>query len=154
MRARDEIRQDGHQIAGTVRHAATLDLKPCDTTVNRLPLVYKTRRRPPSRGGNPRTTTRSSTLTQDIGICLFINSQGLGGFSSSPALLVAPLYEHHGALQYNATSAPLLDVRPTTGTRINLVSHCCLAPTIERPISAHLVVSVRTTFRTDSWRAR
>jgi hypothetical protein len=74
-----------------------------------------------------------------------INSQGLGGFPSSPALLVAPLYEHHGALQYSTTSAHLLDVWPTAETRINLVSHCCLALTIERPISAHLLLSASTT---------
>jgi hypothetical protein len=80
-----------------------------------------------------------------------ITSQGLG-FSSSPASLVAPLYEHHNALQYSATSAHLLDVWPTTGTKINLVSHCCLAPVIERPISVHLLVSVGTTFRTDKQR--
>jgi hypothetical protein len=81
-----------------------------------------------------------------------MNSQGLGGFSSSPTLLVAPLYEHHDSLQYNATSAHLLDVRPTARTRINLVSHCGLAPVIERPISAHLLVSVGTTFCTDTMR--
>jgi hypothetical protein len=51
-----------------------------------------------------------------------INPQRLGGSSSSPASFVAPLYEHHGALQYNTTSAPLLGVWPTTGTRINPVS--------------------------------
>jgi hypothetical protein len=30
------------------------------------------------------------------------------------------------------------------------VSSCCLAPAIKRPISVHLLVSVGTTFRTDS----
>jgi hypothetical protein len=53
-----------------------------------------------------------------------------------------PDNEHHDALQYSATSASVLDVRPTARTRINLVSYCCLAPVIERPISAHLLVSV------------
>jgi hypothetical protein len=60
-----------------------------------------------------------------------INPQGPGGFSSSPALLVAPLCKHHGAPQYNATSSPLLDVRPAVATRINPVSLYCLAPAIE-----------------------
>jgi hypothetical protein len=40
---------------------------------------------------------------------------------------IAPLYEQDGALQYSATSAPLLDVRPTVGTRINLVSPLLLS---------------------------
>jgi hypothetical protein len=46
--ARDEIPQDSHQITSTARHAATPHLKPCGTVVNRLPLVYKRRGRPPS----------------------------------------------------------------------------------------------------------
>jgi hypothetical protein len=110
MHATAEIRQDGHQITRTVRHAATPHLKPCGTTLNHLPLVYKRRRRPPSRGDDPHTTDRTLSLT----ILAFASSnpQGLGGFSSSPAFLVAPLYKHHGALQYNAMSAPLLDVCP------------------------------------------
>jgi hypothetical protein len=41
-----------------------------------------------------------------------IKPQGSGGSSSSPTLLVAPLYRHHGATQYSATSTHLLDVRP------------------------------------------
>jgi hypothetical protein len=133
-----------------MRHAATLHLKPCDTTVNRLPLVYKKRGRPLAAGTTDSTTTRSPALTQDIGICLN-QLAGLGGFSSSPALFVSPLYEHHSILQYSTTSAPLLDVRSTARTRINLVSHCFLAPAIERPISAHLLVSVGTTFRTNTY---
>jgi hypothetical protein len=57
------------------------------------------------------TTTRSPPsprywhLPQSI-------SLGLGGQASSPTSLVAPLYEHHGAKQYSASSTPLLDVRP------------------------------------------
>jgi hypothetical protein len=43
----------------------------------------------------------------------------------------SPLCKHNGATQYNASSAPLLDVRPTAGTRIKTVSLCCLAPAIE-----------------------
>jgi hypothetical protein len=46
MPARDEIRWDDHIITSTVRHAATQHLKFRNTTVNRLPLVYKRRRRP------------------------------------------------------------------------------------------------------------
>jgi hypothetical protein len=103
------------------------------------------------RGSGPREVHTTLTLPPSPKILAFasIKPQGLGGFSSSPALLVAPIYEHHGALQYSATGAPLLGVWPTAGTRINLVSHCCLASAIERPISVHLLVSVGTTFRTD-----
>jgi hypothetical protein len=72
--ARAEIHQDSHQITRTVRHAATPHLKPCGTIVDRLPLVYKRRRRPSSRGGGDEgtkdTITCSSTLNQDIGIHL------------------------------------------------------------------------------------
>jgi hypothetical protein len=52
-----------------------------------------------------------------------INPQGPRGYSSSLALLVAPLCKHHGAPQYSTPSAPLLDVRPMAGTRIN-PCHC------------------------------
>jgi hypothetical protein len=84
------------------------------------------------RTDDSRTSARS--LPPTVLAFASISSQRLGGFSSSPASLVAPLYEHHGALQYSATSAHLLDVRPSAGTKINLVSQCCLASAIERPI--------------------
>jgi hypothetical protein len=146
MRAGTEIHQDGHQIASTVRHTATLHLRPCSTTVT----VSLGRRRPPNRVGRTNTQPLAHLHSLTILALASITSQGLGGFPSSPASPVAPLYEHHGALQYSAMSAHLLGVRPATGTRINLVSHCCLAPAIERPISGHLLVIVRTTFRTDT----
>jgi hypothetical protein len=151
--ARAEIHQDGHQITSTVCHAATLHLNPCSTTINCLPLVYKRRRRPLAAGTTDSTTTCSSALTPDIGICLN-QLAGTWRLLLLSRLACSPLYEHHGALQYSAMSAPLLDVRPTAGTRINLMSHCCLALAIKRPISAHLLVTVGTTFRADSWRAR
>jgi hypothetical protein len=133
-----------------MRHAAALHLKSSGATVNRLPLVYKTRRRPPSRGETTTTNThRSPTRTHDIDICLN-QPAGTWRLFLLSRLACSPLYKHNGALQYSTTSAPLLDVRPTVGTRINLVSQCCLAPAIERPISAHLLVSVGTTFRTDT----
>jgi hypothetical protein len=148
--AKVEISQDDHQIMSVARHTATLHLKSCGTTINHLPLVYKRRRRPLAARDGGRTNTQQLThpLSLTILALASITSQGLGGFSSSPASLVAPLYEHHGVLQYITTSANLLDVRPTARTGINLMSHCFLAPAIERPISAQLV-SVGTTFRTD-----
>jgi hypothetical protein len=48
--ARDEIRQDGHQITSIARHATMPHLKSHNTVVNHLPLVYKRRGRPPSCG--------------------------------------------------------------------------------------------------------
>jgi hypothetical protein len=63
-------------------------------------------------------------------------------------MLVAPLCKHHGATQHSASNATLLDVRPAAETRIKPVSLCCLAPAIERLISALVLVSVGTTFRT------
>jgi hypothetical protein len=81
-------------------------LRPCVTTVNRLPLAYKRRRRSPGHGG----TTDSYSLAHfrlhpRYWHFASINPQGPGGFSSSPALLVDPLYEHHGTPKYSATSA-------------------------------------------------
>jgi hypothetical protein len=98
----------------------------CGTIVNCLPLAYKRRRRSPGRGGDDR-----ERLT-----CMFppspqywhfasIKPQGPGGFPSSPALLVAPLYKHNGATQYSTPSTPLLDVRPVAGTMINPY-HCVI----------------------------
>jgi hypothetical protein len=145
-----EIHQDNHRIMSTMRHAAALHPKSSGATVDCLPLVYKRRGRPPA--GDQDTTNRSLALAI-LASCLN-QSSGTWRLSLLFRLACSPLYEHHGALQYSATSAPLLDVRPTVGTRINLVSQCCLAPAIERPISAYLLVSVGTTFRTDSWRTR
>jgi hypothetical protein len=65
-------------------------------------------------------------------------SVGPGGPTSSPASLVAPLYEHHGATQYSAPNTPLLDVRPPAGTRIKTSVTSCVAPAIERSISVLL----------------
>jgi hypothetical protein len=48
--ARGKIHRDGRLITDTLRHATTHNLVPCSATVNRLPLVYKRRRRPLARG--------------------------------------------------------------------------------------------------------
>jgi hypothetical protein len=107
------IRQDGHQLRGTdlhtstrrkiVRHACKL-LPSWSIKGGAVP-------RPQGANDGQRSPTRSSSsprywhLPQSIPL-------GLGGSASSPTTLVAPLYEHHGAKQYNASSTPLLDVRP------------------------------------------
>jgi hypothetical protein len=73
-------------------------VEPHGMTVNRLPLVYKRRRRSPGRRG----TTDSCTLAHFRPYPRYwqsasIKPQGLGGFPSSPALLVAPICKHHSA---------------------------------------------------------
>jgi hypothetical protein len=108
------IRQDGRQLHGTARHASTRKrivrhacklLPPWPIKGGAVPQPQGTRddrqqsltRSPPS--------PRYWHLPQSIPL-------GLGGQASSPATLVAPLYEHHCAKQYSASSTPLLDVRP------------------------------------------
>jgi hypothetical protein len=108
------IHQDGCLLRGTARHASTRRkivrhacklLPPWPIKGGAVPQPQGTRddgqqsptRSPPS--------PRYWHLPQSIIL-------GLGGPASSPATLVAPLYEHHGAKQYSAPSTPLLDVRP------------------------------------------
>jgi hypothetical protein len=120
-------------IKSQVLHASTETLydRSHGTIVSRLSLVYKVRRWPPGRGDHiitqQHTLSRSRPHSTDIGILL----NYLAGTWRLPLLsrlACSPLYEHHGALQYSATSANLLYVWPTVGTRINLVSLHCLAP--------------------------
>jgi hypothetical protein len=110
---RTKIRQDGHQLCGTVRHASTrrrIVRHACNLL---SPWPIKGRVIPQPQGGDDgeRSHTRFPPsprywhLPQSIPLVL-------GGPASSPATLVAPLYEHHGATQYSAPSTPLLDVRP------------------------------------------
>jgi hypothetical protein len=99
-------------------------LEPCSMTVNHLPLAYKRWRRSLGRRGRTDNCTLAH-FHQHPRYLHFtsIKPQGPGGLPSSPALLVAPLCKHHSATQYNAPSAPLLDVQPTARTRINSC-HC------------------------------
>jgi hypothetical protein len=76
MPARDKIRQDGRRITSTVRHAATHNLKLCGTTVNRLPMVYKRRRRSPSPGG--RQIAHSSAFLPSLTILALCLNQTSG----------------------------------------------------------------------------
>jgi hypothetical protein len=111
---------------------ATLHLKPCGTAENRLPLVYKMRRWPPSRGAGHghsnspvRTHSRYWHLPQSCSINHLAGTWGHPRLSRLTAC--SPLYEHHSAVQHSAASAHLLDVRPTAGTRINLMSPLLLS---------------------------
>jgi hypothetical protein len=114
----NEIRQDGRQLHGTAHHAFTRrrivrhDCKSLSPwPIKRRAIPQPQGRQRHTRNGGLRTHARSPhsprywPLPQSIPL-------GLGGQASSPSMLVAPLYEHHGATQYNASSRPLLDVRP------------------------------------------
>jgi hypothetical protein len=68
--------------------------------------------RSPSRGGEDREHTYTFTAFTTILTLTSITPQGPDGPASSPALLVAPLCKHNGAMQYSASSTPLLGVRP------------------------------------------
>jgi hypothetical protein len=108
------IRQDGRQLHGTARHASTCRktlrhacklLPPWPIKGGGVPQPQGTQddgQRSPSRSP---PSPRYWHSPQSIPL-------GLGGLTSSPTTLVAPLYEHHGATQYSAPSTPLLDVRP------------------------------------------
>jgi hypothetical protein len=108
------IRQDGRQLRGTARHASTRRRIVWHACKLLPPWPIKGGADPPKDDGQ-RSPTRSLPsprywhLPQSIPL-------GLGGPASSPATLVAPLYEHHGAKQYSAPSTPLLDVRPRPKT--------------------------------------
>jgi hypothetical protein len=73
---------------------------------------------------------------------------GLGGPASSPTTLVAPLYEHHGAIQCpEHTTAGRTAL---AGTRINPVSLVASTGPSRGRSQRSLLVSVGTTFRTDT----
>jgi hypothetical protein len=111
-----DIRQDGRQLHDTAHHAFIRGKIVRHACSSPSPWPIKGRVIPQPQGGR-QTTTENDTharipppprywhLPQSVPL-------GLGGQASSPSLLVAPLYEHHGATQYSASSTPLLDVRP------------------------------------------
>jgi hypothetical protein len=112
----NEIRQDGRQLHGTARRASTCRRIVRHTCKSLSPWPIKGRVIPQlqgttSRDDGLRTHARSPFsprywhLPQSIPL-------GLGGQASSPSTLVSPLYEHQSAMQYSASSTPLLDVRP------------------------------------------
>jgi hypothetical protein len=117
---RNEIRQDGRQLHGTAHHTFThrrivrhgcKSLSPWPIKGRVIPQPQRTA----SRDDGLRTHARFPPAPrywhspQSIPL-------GLGGQASSPSTLVAPLYKHHSATQYIASSTPLLDVRPRPET--------------------------------------
>jgi hypothetical protein len=66
--ARRKIRQDDHQLRGTVHHTSIRSLELCCTTVNHLPLVYKGGVGPLAAGGRGIAThLHPFRLHHDIG---------------------------------------------------------------------------------------
>jgi hypothetical protein len=111
---RSRIHQDGRQLHGTARHAATrreIMWHACKL----LPLW-------PIKGGVVPQPRGEGTTDSNHSHALHFSPRywrspqslplGLGGQASSPTTLVGPLYEHHDARQYSASSTPLLDDGP------------------------------------------
>jgi hypothetical protein len=110
-------RHDAPSEARTAVHSVAMSAMPSHVTRT----VRHTCKLPPPwhiKGGavpwpqRERALTHAHCLHHDIGTCLNQKPLGLGGPTSSPASLVAPLCKHYGATQYSAPSTPLLDVRP------------------------------------------
>jgi hypothetical protein len=103
---RSWIRQDGRQLCGTARHASTHRkiVRHACKLLPPWPIKGGAVPRPQGDDG-PRSPSRSPPslrywhLPQSIPL-------GLGGPASSPATLVAPLYEHHSVKLYSAPSTP------------------------------------------------
>jgi hypothetical protein len=92
-------------------------------------------------------------LHHDIGTRFNQKPLGPGGSVSSPALLVTPSASI--TVQHNTVPREHHCWMYGPGRNQDKPSvTSCLAPAIERLISALLLVSVGTTFRTDSWLAR
>jgi hypothetical protein len=129
---RSEIRQDGHQLRGTARHAFTRRKTERHACKLLSPWPIKGGAVPQPQGGGRLAITHTlSAFTTILALASITTSR-----TWRPALLsrlaCSPLYEHHGATQYSAPSTPLLDVRPPAGSRIKISVTSCLAPTIER----------------------
>jgi hypothetical protein len=107
-----KIRQDGHQLPATVRHAAARSKIVRHACKSPSPWSIKGRRSPRCRGIGQRTVVihtlsvspRYWHLSQSLHL-------GLGGHASSPATLVATPLQAPRCKQYSASSTPLLDVR-------------------------------------------
>jgi hypothetical protein len=115
-----EIRQDGRQLHGTARHAFTRRRIVRHACKSLPPWPIKGRAIPHPQGGrhednNTRRRTANTRTLSAFATILALASINTSG-TWRPGLLslhaCSPLYEHHGATQYSASSTPLLDVRP------------------------------------------
>jgi hypothetical protein len=110
-----KIRQDGHQLYGTVRHTATrvgIVRHACNLLP---PWPIKGRAAPQPRGqtdtGRRRAVLHTLSAFPTISALASIKPLGLGGHASSPTSLVATPLRALRCKQYSAPSTPLLDVR-------------------------------------------
>jgi hypothetical protein len=146
------IRQDSRQLRGTahhtstrrkiVRHACKL-LPPWPIKGGAVPQPQGTRddgQRSPARSP---PSPRYWHLPQSIPL-------GLGGPASSPTTLVAPLYEHHGAKAIQCPEHTTAGRTAPAGTRINPVSLVASTDPSRGKSQRSLLVSVGTTFHTDT----
>jgi hypothetical protein len=150
------IRQDGRQLRGAARHASTRREIVRHTCKLFPPWPIKGGAVPQAAGtreDGQRSPTRSPPSPQYWHLSQSI-PLGRGGQASSPTTLVAPLYEHHGAKQYSAPEHTTAGRTTPAGTRINLVSLVSSTGPSRGKSQRSLLVSVGTTFCTDSWRAR
>jgi hypothetical protein len=118
-----KIHQDGQPLHDAVHHTTICSFELCGTIVNRLPLAYKRRSRSLGRRGT--TDSRTFECFPPSPRYWHLNSikpQGPGGSPSSPAKLVAPSASTTMQRDTAPRAHPLLDVRPTAGTRIKLMS--------------------------------
>jgi hypothetical protein len=120
---RNEIRQDGRQLHDTAHHTF-IRKRILRHACKSLSLAYKRKGDPPAAGGHDNREQHTRTHPASTTILTLASTSTSGTWRPGLLSLLAysPLYEHHGATQYSASSTPLLDVRPPAGTRINPVS--------------------------------
>jgi hypothetical protein len=113
---RSRIHQDGRQLHGTARHAATRREIMWHACKLLPPWPIKGGVVPQPRGEGTTDSNHSHALHFSPRYWRSPQSLplGLGDQASSPTTLVAPLYdyEHHDARQYSASSTPMLDDGP------------------------------------------
>jgi hypothetical protein len=133
--ARAETHED--TIRSQTLYISTMILckDPCGTSVSRLPLAYKRRRRSPGRRGRTFHSHSPHTCSPDIGTCL----NHLAGTWRLFLLSRACSPPSTGTIVHCNTTHKrnLLDVRPRDRNQDKPVSPYCLAPATEGPITTH-----------------
>jgi hypothetical protein len=121
---RNEIRQDDRQLHDTAHHAFIRKRILRHACKSLSPWPIKGRVIPQPQGGHDNREQHTRTHPASTTILALASTSFSGTWRPDLLSLLAcsPLYEHHGATQYSASSTPLLDVRPPAGIRINPVS--------------------------------
>jgi hypothetical protein len=110
----NQIRQDGHQLYGTVRHTAT-HIEIVQRACKLLPPWPIKGGAAPSCRGQSRDVGQHHSLALRLPTILALASikpLGLGGHTYSPTSLVVTPLRAPRCKQYSAPSTPLVDVRP------------------------------------------